>query len=122
MELQYSNESIQKYFSDLCDVANSQNLLQKKICQILTKNAKKRIDHLKITQTFQKYLDFHIGNPHSLKGDLSSYYGVDLDAHTRLIIQPIPPDLSSEALKICEKVKIIGIVDYHGDKNEWLIS
>ena len=122
MELQYSNESIQKYFSDLCDVANSQNLLQKKIGQILTKNAKKRIDHLKIAQTFQKYLDFHIGNPHSLKGDLSSYYGVDLDAHTRLIIQPIPPDLSSEALKICEKVKIIGIVDYHGDKNEWLIA
>lgn len=122
MELQYANESIQKYFSDLCDVANSQNLLQKRIGQILTKNAKKRIDHLKIAQTFQKYLDFHIGNPHSLKGDLSSYYGVDLDAHTRLIIQPIPPDLSSEALKICEKVKIIGIVDYHGDKNEWLIS
>ena len=27
-----------------------------------------------------------------------------------------------EALKICEKVLIVGIVDYHGDKNEWLIA
>ena len=27
--------------------------------------------------------------------------------------------MSSEALKICEKVKIIGIVDYHGDKNAY---
>ncbi len=122
MELQYINKSIQEYFSDLCDVANSKNLLQKKIGQILAKNSKRRIDHLKITQTFQKYLDFHIGNPHSLTGSLSGFYGVDLDSHTRLIIQPIPPDLSSEALKICEKVMIIGIVDYHGDKNEWLIA
>lgn len=122
MEMQFANETIQEYFIDLCDIANSRNLLQKKIGQMLTKNAKKRIYHLKVATTFQKYLDFHIGNPHSLKGDLSTYYGVDLDKHTRLIIQPIPPDLSSEALKICEKVKIIGVVDYHGDKNEWLIS
>ena len=122
MELDYSNSSIKEYFSDLCDIANSKKLLQKKIGLILTKAAKKRIDHLKVAATFQKYLDFHIGNPHSLTGDLSSYYGVDLDSHTRLIIQPIPPDLSSEALKLCEKVKIIGIVDYHGDKNEWLIA
>ena len=111
MELQFTNETIRKYFSDLCDVANSKNLLQKKIGQILTKNAKKRIDQLKVSQTFQKYIDYHIGNPHSLNGDLSSYYGVDLDAHTRLIIQPIPPDLTSEALKICKKVMVIGIVD-----------
>ena len=122
MELQYSNESVQKYFSDLCDIASSDNLLQKKIGSMLTKTAKKRVDQIKAAANFQKYLDFHIGNPHSLKGDLSSYYGVDLDKHTRLIIQPIPPDLSSEALKICEKAMIIGIADYHGDKNEWLIS
>lgn len=47
---------------------------------------------------------------------------MDLDKNTRLIIQPDPPDLSPEALKKCEKVRIIGIVDYHGDKNEWIIS
>lgn len=122
MELEFANSSIQEYFSDLCDIANSRNLLQKKIGPLLTKATKKRIDQLKIAATFQKYLDFHIGNPHSLTGDLSSYYGVDLDKHTRLIIQPVPPDLSAEALKICETVRIIGIVDYHGDKNEWLIA
>lgn len=122
MELEFANSSIQEYFSDLCDIANSKNLLQKKIGSLLTKSTKKRIDQLKIAATFQKYLDFHIGNPHSLTGDLSSYFGVDLDKHTRLIIQPVPPDLSAEALKICETVRIIGIVDYHGDKNEWLIA
>lgn len=122
MEVRYVNSNINTLFSDLFDIANSRNLLQKKIGPILTKKAKMRISHLKSSLTFQKYLDFHIGNPHSLKGDFAKYYGVDLDAHTRLIIQPDPPDLSSEALKICEKVVIIGIVDYHGDKNEWLIA
>ena len=122
MEVEYVNSNINTLFSDLFDIANSRNLLQKKIGPILTKKAKMRISHLKSSLTFQKYLDFHIGNPHSLKGDFAKYYGVDLDAHTRLIIQPDPPDLSSEALKICEKVVIIGIVDYHGDKNEWLIA
>ena len=122
MEIEYVNATIQQYFSDLYDIPNSRNLLQKKIGLILTKNVAKRIDQLKAAETFQKYLDFHIGNPHSLTGDLSTYYGVDLDKNTRLIIQPIPPDLSAEALKICEKVMIIGIVDYHGDKNEWLIA
>ena len=122
MEIDYENSEIQKYFSDLCDVQNSKNLLQRKIGQQLARKSKQRIDQLKSSATFQKYLNLHLGNPHSLTGNMETYYGVDLDKHTRLIIQPVPPDLSSEALKICETVKIIGIVDYHGDKNEWLIS
>ena len=122
MEISYSNTTIKDLFSDLFEIAISKNLLQKKIGQILTKTTKKRLNQLKSASTFQKYLDFHIGNPHSLTGDLSGYYGVDLDKHTRLIIHPVPPDLSAEALRICEKVMIIGIVDYHGDKNEWLIA
>ena len=122
MEVENLNSNINTLLSDLFDIVDSRNLLQKKIGPILAKKTKMRISHLKSSSTFQKYLDFHIGNPHSLKGDFEKYYGVDLDAHTRLIIQPNPPDLSSEALKICEKVVIIGIVDYHGDKNEWLIA
>lgn len=122
MEIEYENSEIQKYFSDLCDVQNSKNLLQRKIGQQLARKSKQRIDQLKSSATFQKYLNLHLGNPHRLNGNMDTYYGVDLDKQTRLIIQPVPPDLSSEALKICETVKIIGIVDYHGDKNEWLIS
>ncbi len=122
MEIEYEKTTIQEYFSDLWDIVNSKNLLQKKIGLVLTKTTKKRMEQLKSAQTFQKYLNYHIGNPHSLSGDLFSYYGVDLDKHTRLIIQPVPPDMSSEALKVCETVKIIGIVEYHGGKNEWLIT
>ena len=122
MEILYANQKIEELFSDLDNIANSRNLLQKQIGLMLSKKAKLRMNQLKAAETFQKYLDFHIGNPHSLKGDFAKFYGVDLDKHTRLIIQPEPPDLSSEALKISKKVRIIGIVDYHGDKNEWIIS
>ena len=55
MEIEYATTSIQQYFSDLYDIPNSKNLLQKKIGSILTKNAKKRLDQLTAATTFQKY-------------------------------------------------------------------
>ena len=122
MELQYANEKIQEYFSDLENIAGFKKLLQKQIGFDLAKISKTRMKQLKAAKFFQEYLNNHIGNPHSLEGNLDTYYGVDLNSHIRLIIQPVPPDLSPEALKICKIAKIIGIVDYHGGKDEWLIS
>ena len=122
MELQYANEKIQEYFSDLENIAGAKNLLQKQIGFELAKMSKTRMKQLKAAKFFQDYLNNRIGKPHGLEGNLNTYYGVDLSSHVRLIIQPVPPDLSSEVLQVCGTVKIIGIVDYHGGKNEWLIS
>ena len=122
MTITYANPKIQLLFSDLENVAGSKKLLQKQIGIDLAKMSKTRMKQLKAAKFFQNYLNNHIGNPHSLEGNLDTYFGVDLNSHIRLIIQPVPPDLSPEALKICETVKIIGIVDYHGGKNEWLIA
>ena len=122
MTIIYANPKIQLLFSDLENVAGSKKLLQKQIGIDLARMSKTRMKQLKAARFFKNYLDNHIGNPHSLEGNLNTFYGVDLNAHIRLIIQPVPLDLSPEALKICEIVKIIGIVDYHGGKNEWLIA
>ena len=122
MTIIYANPKIQLLFSDLENVAGCKKLLQKQIGIDLARMSKTRMKQLKAARFFKNYLDNHIGNPHSLEGNLNTFYGVDLNAHIRLIIQPVPPDLSPEALKICEIVKIIGIVDYHGGKNEWLIA
>ena len=86
MEILYANQKIEELFSDLDSIASSRNLLQKQIGLMLSKKAKLRMNQLKAAETFQKYLDFHIGNPHSLKGGFAKFYGVDLDKHTRLII------------------------------------
>ena len=122
MTIVYANPKIQILFTDLENVAGCKKLLQKQIGIDLARMSKTRMKQLKAARFFKNYLDNHIGNPHSLEGNLNTFYGVDLNAHIRLIIQPVPPDLSPEALKICEIVKIIGIVDYHGGKNEWLIA
>ena len=122
MTIIYENPKIQLLFTDLENVAGSKKRLQKQIGIDLARMSKTRMKQLKAARFFKNYLDNHIGNPHSLEGNLNTFYGVDLNAHIRLIIQPVPPDLSPEALKICEIVKIIGIVDYHGGKNEWLIA
>ena len=122
MELEYANSKVEQYFSDLENVAGSKKLLQKQIGLDLAKMSKTRMKQLKAAKFFQDYLNNRIGHPHSLEGNLDTYFGVDLNSHIRLIIQPVPPDLSPEALKICKIAKIIGIVDYHGGKNEWLIS
>lgn len=122
MTIIYANPKIQILFSDLENVAGAKKLLQKQIGIDLARMSKTRMKQLKAARFFKNYLDNHIGNPHSLEGNLDTFYGVDLNSHIRLIIQPVPPDLSPEALKTCETVKIIGIVDYHGGKNEWLIA
>lgn len=121
MQITYENDWIRELFTDLSDVANSKNLLQKKIGKDKTVSVKKRKNQIEAAANFKAYLDFHIGNPHSLTGDLKGLYGVDINAHTRLILCPCSKDLSAESLIKCDSIIIKGIVEYHGDKNEWLI-
>ncbi len=121
MEINYDNAQVEKLFRDLNDVKNSRNLLQKKIGKEKAIATKKRKNQIEASTNFQAYLDLHIGNPHSLTGNLASCYAVDINAHIRLIIKPISNDLSAESLKLCTSVIIRGIMEYHGGKDEWII-
>lgn len=121
MLVTYDNNWIKELFTDLCDVANSKNLLKKKIGKEKTIVAKKRKNQIEAAPNFKSYLSFRLGNPHSLTGDLDGLYAVDINAHTRLIIEPVSDNLSAEALAKCDTVILKGIVEYHGGKNEWLI-
>ena len=82
MEIDYENSEIQKFFSDLCDVQNSKNLLQRKIGQQLARKSKQRIDQLKSSATFQKYLNLHLGNPHSLTGNMDRIVSCGINTAT----------------------------------------
>lgn len=121
MEIEYADETIKELFLDLLNVSGSKNLLQKRIGLPIARQAKMKLNHLMAADNFHKYLQYGIGKPHSLTGNFEGYYGVSLSANFRLVIQPVPDDRSPQALKLCDTVKIIGIVDYHGEKNEWLI-
>lgn len=119
--INYDDNYIKELFTDLCDVANSKNLLQKKIGKDKTIAVKKRKNQIEAASNFKLYLDTRLGKPHILHGNLEGLYAIEINAHTRMIIKPVAEDLSAEALSKCDKVIIEGIIEYHGGKDEWLI-
>ena len=121
MDIVYNDKKVEKLFTDLNDVIHSKNLLQRRVGKDRAIAVKKRKNQIEAASTFKSYLNLHIGNPHLLREDLAGLYGVDIDPHLRLIIEPVSDDLSPESLAKCETVVLIGLVEYHGDKNEWLI-
>lgn len=121
MFITYDDSYIEELITDISDVSNSKNLLQKKIGKDRAIVLKKRKNQIEAAANFKSYLSFHIGNPHLLHGDLEGLCAVDINAHTRLIVKPISDDMSAESFEMCDTVILKGLVEYHGDKNEWLI-
>lgn len=121
MVITYADKYIEQLFTDISDVSNSRNLLQKAVGKDRTIVLKKRKNQIEAVLNFKSYLNFHIGNPHLLHGDLEGLCAIEVNAHTRLIVQPVADDLSAESLARCDTVVLKGVVEYHGGKNEWLV-
>ncbi len=121
MKINYKDKSTEELFTDFLDVAFSKRLLIKKIGAEKAKAIKKRCVDLLQSANFLYYLNNGLGKPHMLTGDMKTQCGVSLTGNYRLIIEPESESLTDEAFAKCESVIIIGIVDYHGGKNEWLI-
>ncbi len=115
MIIRYENESVQEIFNDFA-------LMKRKIGNDRTRAIKKRLDQLKAATNFNIYLTTGLGKPHPLYENLKGYYGVTITGNMRLIVKPDAESLESEALKECDTVVIKGVMNYHGRKNEWLIS
>lgn len=122
MEFDFSDKGTEELFSDLFCVAKSKNLMQKKVGATLAVAIKKRCNQLKAASTLAAFAKTGLGKPHSLEGaEFKNCIGISITGNVRLVIQPVPPDLSAEALSACEKIKIIGVLDYHGRKENWLV-
>lgn len=121
MRINYDNETVKTLISDLDNIVSSKNLLQKKIGQLLTKNVKKRKNEIEASSNFAAYLLMGLGKPHKLEGNLSNCYAINLTGNFRLIVKPESEDLSQESLKKCESVIIKGVVDYHGNTENWIV-
>lgn len=76
---------------------------------------------LRASDTFYMYLSTKLGKPHSLKGNLEGCYGITITGNYRLVVCPVPNVRTPEALKICDTVLVKGAVDYHGEKDNWII-
>jgi len=95
--------------------------MQKKHGAEFTKTIVRRLAEMRAMPCFSEYLKAGIGKPHSLKADFEGCYGVSVKGNTRIILEPVCEVLSGESLGKCEEVILKGVVDYHGQKKEWII-
>lgn len=100
---------------------NTHDSIIKNIGSISAKALKKRLNELEATENFKDLLEQGLGNPHLLTGELKGFCSIKLDASRRLIIQPVSEDLSDAALRKCSEYIMEGVVDYHGEKYNWII-
>ena len=114
MELKFDYAEVEKYFSDI-------ELMKEKIGKNLARGIKKRCDQLQAASNFSDFLITGLGKPHSLTGNLRGGYGISVSGNIRLVVIPEAESLDPGCLKKCDTVIVKGVVDYHGQKHEWLI-
>ncbi len=114
MEFKFENQKVKPYFEDF-------TLMKKKIGQDLARRVKKRYDILKAATNFGVYLNTGLGKPHPLAGDLKGCYGISISGNYRLIIRPDTERFDPASLKECDTIIVEGVMDYHAQKNKWLI-
>ena len=114
IQILYDNPKVEKAFSNL-------EQMQKAHGKDFTKQIVKRCNEIIAMPHFSEYLELGLGKPHSLTGELAGCYGVSVTGNIRMIIEPVCEDLTIESLKACDEVIVRGVVDYHGQKYEWII-
>jgi proteic killer suppression protein/toxin YoeB len=96
--------------------------MKKRVGETLARAIKLRCDQLKAAPSFDIFLSTGLGKPHSLVGDLKGCYRITISRNFRLIISPDVDSNDPASLKKCDVVTIKGVVDYYGQKYNWLIS
>jgi len=104
-----------EYDSKLAKYFTNQHLeLRKAVGIDLAKAIKKRIDMLEAISSFQHFMSNRLGNPHPLSGEFKGCYAISLSPNYRLIIEPQITDK-------CDVIIVRGVVDYHGEKTNWIL-
>jgi len=106
LEIQFDNQKIQKIMTDM-------KILTAKVGLGMAKTIKQRYNQIEACENFKQYIKTGLGIPHPLNNNLKNYYGIRITGNYRLIVKP--ESLGSEI------IIIKGVLDYHGDKNEWII-
>lgn len=115
LQFEYQSEKVRKI---LCDA----KALQRKVGFEMGRKIKQRLNQIQAAENFNQYItQIALGKPHRLEGDLGKYFGISITANYRIVVEPLETELDLESLKNCKKLKIKGVLDYHGGKNEWII-
>ena len=102
-------------------ILNDNTKLIKTIGMDMARLLMKRIAQIQASSNFKEYLDTGLGKPHPLVGNLDNCFGISLNKNYRLIVEPLSEKLDDESLRLCEKINLKGVADYHDGKCEWII-
>lgn len=111
MKIIYANNRVEKFFTDY-------SKMQKKLPFEWVRSIKKLMDRLVAADNFGIFLSLGLGKPEQLSGYEQITYSLHVTANVRLIIEL---NAAEDTVKICEEIKVEGVVDYHGEKNNWYI-
>jgi len=111
MQIEFANRKLEKLMTDM-------GLLKKKAGIEIAKSVYKRLNQIEAANNLYVLLQTRSGNPEPLNGDMRGTYSITLTANFRLIFKPKD---NMEEVEDCNKVVIMGVNDYHGSKNNWVI-
>lgn len=76
------------------------------------------MNRLEAAKSFGDILELGLGKPEPLSGYKNLTYSLRVSANVRLIFElKATPD----NVRDCEEIKMKGVCDYHGDKENWYI-
>ena len=111
MIIEYSSGGVRRCFEDI-------SYMQRKVPNEWIRPLKKHINHLVAAETFGDFLDLALGRPEHLIGYKTTTYSVRITKNVRLILEF---DEKEESVRYSTCVRVKGVVDYHGGKNNWFI-
>ena len=114
MEIEVHNQKVKKVLYD-------SDKLIKTVGIELARKIHQRLDQLSASPNFKEFLDYGLGKPHPLTGNLDDSFGISLNKNYRLIVEPLVDNLDDSSLRECKIINIKGVMDYHDGKHEWLI-
>ena len=113
MKVTYDNNKAKYMESDLA--------LIKKLGPEKAKTVRRIIDTLQASVNVQVFLKTAPGRPHALSGNHKGEYAVTVTANYRLIFEVVQESDNLKNLTKVEIVRVKGVVDYHGENEEWLM-
>lgn len=111
MKITYANSKVEKYFSDY-------SKMQRELPSDWVRTIKKHMDRLIAAECFWDFLTLGLGKPEQLTGYKNIRYSLHVAPHVRLIIEP---NANQDTVMICTEIKVEGVSDYHGSKENWYI-
>ena len=116
MKLIATNKKVHEFFEDYAKIA-------KKHGNEFARRLQKRMAELSSYECVFELFNSKLGSPHYLKGDLDTCLAVSITGNLRLVLETGISQKSRNALDVMKlkQIEIKGVVDYHGDKYEWLV-